>query len=132
MRIAVRLVFAAALLTGVATAQPARAPGLAALRAFDTGLWEFRERGARAVAREICVADPITLMQLRHGAAVCSRYVLDDQPTSATLHYTCPGAGHGSTTLKVETRALIRLQSQGVASGAPFALDYEGRRRGTC
>lgn len=132
MRIAVRCLVAGAALAGAASAQPARAPGLAALRAFDTGLWELRERGTRGAARTVCVADPITLMQLRHGGAACSRYVLDDQPTSATLHYTCPGAGHGNTTLKVETRALIRLQSQGVASGAPFALDYEGRRRGAC
>lgn len=126
------LALATAALASGAIAQPARAPNLAALRAFDTGLWEFRERGARAVARQVCVADPIVLMQLRHGGAACSRYVLDDQASSATLHYTCPGAGHGSTTLKVETRALIRLQSQGVAGGAPFALDYEGRRRGAC
>ena len=114
-----------------ATAQPARAPGLPALRAIEPGLWELREPSARAGAR-VCVSDPAMLVQLRHRGATCSRYVIDNQPTLATLHYTCPGAGYGRTTIRIETPTLIQLSSQGIAGNSPFEVRYEGRRQGDC
>lgn len=121
-----------ALLAAAGWAQPARAPALAALRAIEPGLWELREPGNRAGTARLCVSDPTVLLQLRHRGATCSRYVIDDRPGLATLHYTCPGAGHGRTTIRVETPALIRVDSQGIAGNAPFEVKYEGRRQGLC
>lgn len=112
--------------------QQARAPGLPALSAMERGMWEFREPGSKAAPRRICVSDPVALMQIRHGTAPCSRYVIDSEAKRATVHYTCPGAGHGRTTLRVETSQLIQLESQGIAEGAPFNFSYEGRKVGAC
>jgi hypothetical protein len=58
--------------------------------------------------------------------------VVENSPTVATIHYSCPGHGHGRTTLSVETPRLLRVDTQGVVDGAPFATELEGRRVGTC
>lgn len=125
---------ASALIAGSSLAgqQVSRAPELVALKGIDRGLWELRERGATAPSQKICVADPIALMQVRHGGTACSRFVIDNKPSQATVHYTCPGAGHGRTTIKVETRQLVRIESQGIAGNAPFNVVYEGRRTAAC
>ncbi|RJF85438.1 DUF3617 domain-containing protein [Sphingomonas cavernae] len=112
--------------------QPARAPGLPALAGIEKGMWELRERGSSAAPRRICIADPSTLIQIRHGASACSRFVIDSKPDRATVHYTCPGAGHGRTTIRVETSRLIHIDSQGIADNSPFNFTYEGRRVGNC
>lgn len=91
----------------------------------------LREIGGTETTR-ICVADPRMLIQLRHPRAQCSRFVVEDLPRSVTVHYTCPGAGHGRTDISVEGGKLIKLRTQGIADGAPFDLEYEGRRTGTC
>jgi hypothetical protein len=48
------------------------------------------------------------------------------------VHYTCPGAGHGRTTVRVETPRLVQIESQGMARNEPFAIRLEGRRTGNC
>ena len=106
---------------------------MAALGGFERGNWGFHEIGHRGAAtREICVRDPRQLLQLMHGPAQCSHYVIEDTPNKRTVQYQCPGAGYGRTTIKVEDRNLIRLQTQGLVKGAPFDLDYEGRLAGKC
>lgn len=80
----------------------------------------------------MCVADASTLIQLQHPNAACTRFVLDDQATAGTVHYTCPGAGHGQTTIRVETSALIHIDSQGISENAPFNMSIEARRTGPC
>ncbi|GAA0321211.1 hypothetical protein GCM10009087_34340 [Sphingomonas oligophenolica] len=117
---------------GLAAAAPARAPGLAALTRVEAGQWQLKEPGASAVARSLCISDPAILLQLGHVGAQCSRFVIADSPEGATVHYTCRGAGHGRTTIAIETPRLLRVQTQGIASGAPFDMDYEGRRIGDC
>lgn len=120
------------LIGGIATAAPTVAPLLAALRHIELGQWQFTERGSAATPRSICVPDPTALLQLGHPGAQCSRFVIADMPNVATIHYTCPGAGHGRTTVSIETPRLIHLQTQGIANGAPFEFDYEARRTGSC
>lgn len=127
--------FTAVFATGVsapAAWQGANAPDLPALSGIERGMWELRERGSSAPPRRICVADPLALMQVEHGGAACSRFVIDSQPRRATVHYTCPGAGHGRTTIRIETGRLIQLDSQGIADNSPFDFSYEGRRTGSC
>lgn len=118
---------------GIACAAgPAQAPRLAALALIQPGQWQLHETGKAGTPQSLCVADPRLLLQLRHRSAQCSRFVIADQPDSVTIHYTCPGAGHGRTTLTVETPRLVRIETQGVADNGPFAFDYEGRRIGAC
>lgn len=113
-------------------AQPARAPAIAALDAIEPGQWQLRSPGQQGATRSMCIVDPAVLIQLQHAGATCQRFVVDNQPQSATIHYTCPGAGYGRTTIKVETSRLFQLDSQGIADNAPFAMSYEARRTGSC
>lgn len=117
-----------ALAAGVAA--PARAPQLAGLAQIEVGQWQLREAGERP--RLLCIDDPTVLLQLGHPGATCSRSVIADASDGITVHYTCPGNGHGRTAISVETPRLLRLQTQGVAGGAPFDHDYEVRRIGEC
>lgn len=131
-RIARRMVAGLLLAVGLGTVAPAHAPQLAVLAHIETGQWQLKEAGSAAPARSLCVSDPAILLQVGHVGVQCSRFVIDDTPGSATVHYTCPGSGHGRTTLSLETPRLLHLQTQGIAGGAPFDLDYEARRTGAC
>lgn len=110
---------------------PAAGPGLAALASLQPGAWHLRLRGENR-GRDLCLGDPMQLIQIRHPENVCSRFVISDTRTMAVVHYTCPGAGHGRTTVRVETPQLVQIQTQGIAANAPFDWDLEGRRIGEC
>lgn len=99
---------------------------------IQPGGWQLRSLDGSAPVRRICLSDPAELIQLRHPGATCSRFVLDNNPDLATIHYTCTAAGYGRTTIKVETSELIRIESQGLVNRAPFQVTLEGRRIGSC
>lgn len=119
------------LCAGTVGAAPAQAPGLKVLAQIEPGRWQLTERDSKA-ARTVCVSDPRILIQLHHGAAQCSRFIIDNQAETGTVHYTCSGAGHGRTTLAVETPRLVQIQTQGLANGLPFQSEIEARRLGGC
>lgn len=109
----------------------AAAAQLAVLGGVAPGEWQLKESETGEV-RALCVSDPGVLLQLAHGAARCTRTVLDDGPKAVTVNYVCPGAGRGRSTLTVRSGQVFRLETQGMVRGAPFAFDYEARRLGDC
>jgi hypothetical protein len=123
-----------ALLVGGAALAAAAAPRspILAFAQIQSGAWQLRELGGSASPQRICVRDPYELIQLRHPGVVCSRFVLSNEAQTATVHYTCTGAGYGRTTIKVETPALVRIESQGLANQSPFQVAFEARRSGSC
>ncbi|MGT2515419.1 DUF3617 domain-containing protein [Sphingomonas panni] len=124
---------AVALVVGsAAVAQPAGAPTLQAMRSVAPGVWALRSTGSPEAARDSCVADTAVLFRLRLRAAECSRFVIEDTPRIATVHYTCPGAGHVRTTIHVDTPRALRIESEGIVDGMPFADAYEARRLRNC
>jgi hypothetical protein len=106
------------------------APGVTALQGLARGQWQLRE--ADGSVRSLCLGDASQLLQLRHGGAACKLTILDDSPERATVHYSCAGAGYGRTTLTVETPRLVHVDTQGIADGQAFVLDFEGRNLGSC
>lgn len=135
---AVAVMLAAAAMFGPALAgamPPARdavLPRLTVLGRIQPGLWALRDREPGGRTRQQCIADPDILVQLAHPGPRCQSFVIDDQQAAGTVHYSCPGAGHGRTTIRLETPALIQIDSQGVTAGAPFNMAVEGRRLGEC
>lgn len=115
-----------------AGALPAQAPSLAMLDRLEKGSWQLRERGKDAVLQTVCLGDARRLIQIQHPRATCSRYVIEDTPNSVTVHYTCPGAGHGRTSIRSETNRLVQIDTQGIADGKPFSQAIEARRTGGC
>ncbi len=117
--------------TGLLSPAAAQGPSLAMLTALDDGQWEVRFRdGVRS--KRICVHSGLELIQIQHGPASCSRFVVDDGPTAVTVQYTCRGDGYGRTTIRKENSSLVQIDSQGIASGLPFEFSAEARRVGTC
>ncbi len=104
---------------------------LKALRGIEHGQWQLREFDGSGT-RKLCLTNPATLLQLKHGNAQCEHFVVENTLRVATIHYTCPGHGYGRTTVSVETARLIHVETQGVLDGAPFASDLEGRKTGDC
>lgn len=126
-----RCLLGASALAG-ATAVPAQAPSLAMLDGLEKGSWQLRERGNDAVLQTFCVGDARRMIQIQHPRANCSRYIIEDTPKSVTVHYTCPGAGHGRTSIRSETNRLVQIDTQGIADGKPFSQAIEARRAGAC
>jgi hypothetical protein len=126
-----RCLLGASALAG-ATAVPAQAPSLVMLDGLEKGSWQLRERGNDGVLQTVCVGDARRMIQIQHPRANCSRYIIEDTPKSVTVHYTCPGAGHGRTSIRSETNRLVQIDTQGIADGKPFSQAIEARRAGPC
>lgn len=110
----------------------ARQGAVARRAAIEPGQWELREEGRAGATRQVCINDPDMLVQFQHGPMHCSRFVVDDQPMSATVTYDCQGNGRGRTTIRASTPRALYLETQGIARGAPFDMRFEGRRTGAC
>ena len=123
---------AAAGLLAISAAATAQSPHLTVLDQLLPGSWTLHEIGSTSAPRSVCVGDVGMLLQIHHSTTACARFVISAEPRSATVHYTCPRTGYGRTTLTVEGPALARIQTQGLANGAPFDVDYEARRGGMC
>ncbi len=119
-------------LVAFTAAAAAQGPRPALLDQLRLGSWTLHEIGSPAARRTICVTDPAALLQVHHGAAQCARFVVSSDQRATTVNYTCAGHGYGRTTLTAESPTLVRIQTQGLAQGAPFDMDYEARRDGMC
>lgn len=127
------LLVGAGLSAGAAyAAGPVASTAAAVLGDIEPGQWQLREAGSTAPPKLICVSNADRLIQLEHPGLACARILLNDQPRTATISYTCPGAGHGRTMIRLETRNSFHLETQGIASGAPFDMAFEARRLGPC
>lgn len=116
---------------GLALSTPACAqPVLTALAPIAPGEWQVSVAGQPP--RRMCVSSPEALFQIRHRANACTRLVIADGKTSATVHYSCPGAGWGRTTLRVATPQSVRISTQGIADNAPFDFEASAHRTGAC
>lgn len=114
----------------VATAASVFAQDVPLLRSVSPGEWQLHEIGESAPNRMICVRSADQLVQLQHGAAECERLAGSQDGKRAVVSYRCPAHGHGRTVITEESDALLRIQTQGIADGAPFNVDYEARRIG--
>lgn len=114
------------------SAQPATSPAMPALGLLESGLWTLTTQDNAGTARTMCLGDRTALLQVQHGSAPCQRFIVSNEPTSVTVHYSCKGAGSGRTTLRVETPRLVRIDTQGIDRGSPFEFTMEGRRTGMC
>lgn len=115
----------------VAVPVAAQSDSLAMLSGLTKGEWTIRHRDG-SPDRKICVRSGQELIQLRHKASGCSRFVVEDANNRVTVQYTCPGNGYGRTDIRKETNGLVQLESQGIVGGLPFQFAAEARRTGSC
>ncbi len=122
----------AAILSGFAVAAPAQTPGMALLDGLMPGEWTLKQRGSREQVQKVCLGNPELLLQIQHANTRCSRYVIENSPRKLRVSYKCGRAGHGVTEIKLESSSLVQISSQGILNSAPFSLNMEGRRTGSC
>lgn len=118
--------------SGLAVAAPVRAPTLSALAQIEPGQWQLKTAGSSAAPSTLCIANADMLIQYGHATLQCQRFIIANEANLATVHYTCPGTGHGQTSVKVTTARNFSLDTQGIINGAPFEEQYEARRIGAC
>lgn len=109
----------------------AQAPELAMLDTLTRGSWTLTLRDD-GTSEQICLRSGRELIQLRHRQPGCEQYVVLDQSNEVTVQYTCRGNGYGRTNIRKEGNALVQIRSQGIRGGAPFSIDGEARRTGSC
>lgn len=120
-----RLLALSAAALGVAAAA---APSV--LATAEGGLWEVTRSGAQPV--RVCAPNPALLAQFEHRGTNCTREVIRDSASSATLTYSCPGGGFGRSTLTLVTPRSLRVETQGISGNAPFNYTLQARRIGDC
>jgi hypothetical protein len=123
---------AAVMTLGVTTAAAPDTVQSKALSRLETGQYELKIIGATDTPRLVCLADAAMLVQLQHPGITCSRLVVADGFDSATINYSCASGGHGRTVVTITTPRSFDIQTQGISGGAPFDVDYQGRRVGAC
>ena len=106
-------------------------PSIAALSQLERGRWVVSDSEA-GERHSVCLGDPMTLVRLEHPGGVCSGELLASEASGGTIQYRCPGRGFGHTSIRVETPRLVRVDTQGLADGRPFAYRAEARRVGEC
>ena len=101
---------------------------------FETaqpGLWEIARSGSPPV--RLCVARIVALAQFEHRNLSCTRTIIRDDGTRATIHYTCGPAGDfGQTDITLVTPRALSIDTQGISAGAPFRYTLQARRIGDC
>ena len=102
----------------------------AALSQAQGGLWEVERSGTPAV--RLCVANPVALAQFEHRGRSCSRTVVRDSGTTATISYSCPGGGFGQSDMTLVTPRSLRVVTQGISANSPFKYTFQARRIGDC
>lgn len=112
-------------------AAPASTPlALTALDQLEPGQWQLDSKDH--APKLVCVADGSELIQVEHDQNGCSRFIVANDPKSSTVHYSCPGAGWGRTTIRVETARSAQVQTQGIVKNAPFDFTLAAKRIGAC
>lgn len=97
------------------------------------GLWELDGLpDARGKVRQ-CLGNLSALAQFEHrGSPGCKAITLSDSGKTMVVHYTCRGSDFGRTSIKVITPRNIKVDTQGISDGLPFAYTIEARRVGEC
>ena len=96
------------------------------------GLWEVSHRATGAAAERVCLADPMILTQWEHRGQACTRVIISEQGAAAKVHYTCAGGGFGQSEITLLTPRSLRVDTQGISGGWPFAYSIHARRAGNC
>lgn len=101
-------------------------------REAKPGLWDVSLSATGNNARRFCLADPMILSQWEHRGGACTRVILTEHETSATVHYTCAGGGFGQSVITLVTPRSIKVNTQGISGDGPFAYHLYARRAGNC
>ena len=96
------------------------------------GLWEISGISGTGGPVRQCVADTAVLARIEHRAQNCTQIVIEDDPTTTVIHYTCPRGGFGRSEITLLTPRSLRIATQGISDNLPFNFVAQARRVGAC
>jgi hypothetical protein len=108
------------------------AAGPKALAPAQPGLWEVSRSADGRDGFRTCVGDVAMLAQWEHRHGRCTRVVISDVGTKASIHYTCADGGFGRSDMTLLTPRTLRISTQGISASYPFAYTLHARRIGNC
>lgn len=98
----------------------------------EPGLWSVSKSASGSPSETVCVTEPSMLIQWEHRGKQCSSTILSSAADRAEVYYTCAGGGFGSSKVEVLTPRSVKIDTQGISEGYPFALTLHARRMGPC
>ena len=110
----------------------ASGPAIESPRNARPGLWDVSHSATGFAAERVCLADPMILTQWEHRGGACTRVVISEQGAEAKVQYTCAGGGFGQSVITLLTPRSLRVDTQGISGGLPFAYALHARRAGDC
>lgn len=125
-----RIILVGAGLLSAAAVTAAVAPR--ALAPAQGGLWDVSRTADGHNATRLCLPDPVILSQWEQRTGSCTRVIVTDNGTGATIHYTCADGGFGQSDMTLITPRTIRVDTQGISGGYPFHYQLHARRVGNC
>ena len=96
------------------------------------GMWEVSRSASGSGGVRQCLNDPAILAQWEHKGQQCTRVVVSSGTSKADIHYTCTGGDFGTSKVSVLTPRSVKVHTQGISKGAPFAYTLHARRMGHC
>ena len=124
------LILFSALAGGAMTLMAAAGPS--ALGQAQAGLWEITGGPGGSTPVRECVADVAALARFEHRTSNCTAKVSKDASRSASIEYSCGGAGFGHSQIDVITPRSLRISTQGISGGLPFNYVLQARRVDDC
>ena len=97
-----------------------------------SGEWEVSKAVNGSDSEKVCLSDPALLTQWEHRGKQCERVILSSSAEHAEVHYTCNGGGFGTSRVEVLTPRSVKVDSQGISGGYPFAFVLHAHRIGPC
>src|SRR5689334_16324764 len=97
------------------------AAGPTFLTQVQGGLWEISGAPTSKAPIRMCVADVASLARFEHRGRNCTAKILKSSGSSTVIDYNCGFAGFGHSQVDMLTPRSLRIDTQGVSEGLPFA-----------
>jgi hypothetical protein len=102
------------------------------LTQVEGGLWEISGTHAAKTPVRLCVADVAALARFEHRSRNCAGKIVKSSASSTVIDYSCGFAGFGHSQVEMLTPRSLRIDTQGISDGLPFAYVVQARRVGEC
>ncbi len=96
------------------------------------GLWELSGIEGKKTPVRVCFVDLSDLARIEHRGRACKQNVVKQGAGSITYAYNCAGSDFGRSTMNSVTTNNIKVETQGISGGLPFAYTVQARRVGDC
>lgn len=114
------------------TALAAVAAAPSVLGQAHSGVWELSGIEGQKSPVRLCFTDLSDMARIEHRGRTCKQNVLKQTTGSITYNYNCAASDFGRSKMDSVTTNNIRIDTQGISGGLPFAYVVQARRVGDC